>query len=177
MAALGPPKIRRCRVRRHPRHLFSICLTRSRISLFQFFDRQGKPIEQGCSRTPSTCHFAHPSDPEWRKLPTDSPTLVAHSDSHRRSAAESSPRRSSPPSSSPSYGRERGRTLSNDHHRGSSESSLRRRRTPPRGSSSHHSVRSPVLPSRSPRLDDSPPRRAGPSNVSRYGPPLPRSSP
>jgi len=178
MSAFGPPKSRRCRVRRRPQHLFSICLTRSRMSLSQFFDRQGIPVEQGCPRTASTCHFVHPTDFEWRKLPNDSPTSVTHSDSHWRSAAGSSPRRSSPPSSSSNYGRERGRTISGDHHRGSSETSLRRRlTTPPRGSSAHHPIRSPVFPSRSPRRDDSPPRRSGPSNFTRDGPLLPRSSP
>lgn len=114
-------------------------------------------------RRSSTCHFIHPSDPEW-------------SDSdNRRSARDYSPRRS--PASSSSYqGYETRRSPSTDRQRAAPESALKRRRTPPRGSSVHYPDRKPDHQPRSPRRGDSPPRGRGSFSTTGDDRPLPHPS-
>ena len=113
-------------------------------------------------RRSSTCHFIHPSDPEW---------------SDRRSTRDSSPRRS-PASSSSYHGYERRRSRSTDRQRTAPESDPKRRRTPPRGSSGHYrdSDRKPDHQPRSPRRGESPPRDRSSFSTTRDVRPLPHRS-
>lgn len=123
---LGPPKARLC----------------------HFFDNRGHRIslhgEYGCPRSASSCHFVHPSDPEWE-------TIV------RRETRRFSDDHSARPSpASPSRGRERRRSTSFDRVPTSPRRGTVRIRTPVRRQPS----------SRSPRRDDPPHDR----DV-RHGPP------
>ncbi|KAH9063427.1 hypothetical protein EDB87DRAFT_1681478 [Lactarius vividus] len=112
-----------------------------------FFDIRGHRVHQhgefGCPRTSTTCHFVHPSDPEWESVVRGEGRRFSDDHSARRSPG------------SPPRGRDRRRSPSLDRQR--SALSPRRQRTPPRGSVR---VRSPVRrhdSSRSPRRDDHPP--------------------
>ena len=117
--------------------------------LCQYFDNRGHRItlhgEHGCPRSPSSCHFVHPTDPEWEYLVRRDTRRFSDDHSARRSPA------------SPTRGRDRRRSPSFD----------RVPTSPRRGSGVH--IRSPVRrrpSSRSPRRDDPPHDR----DV-RYGPP------
>jgi len=132
---------------------------------WQYFDSEGKRISGGgeyigCPRRASTCHFIHPSDPEWTTGPS-SPSLLSRIDNWRSTGRSSPPR--SPASSSASFqGHERRASLSIDRHAVPADSSFQRRRSPPRWSSTHHSDRSPLLIPRSPRRGASPSRDGRP---------------
>jgi hypothetical protein len=147
----------------------------------QFFDSEGNRIsrgsEYGCPRRATTCHFIHPSDPEWDTTAPASSSLLSRIDS-RRSPGKSSSPRSPTPSSAPFHGRERRASFSIDRHAAPADSSPKRRRSPPRHGwgSAHHSDRDPVLVPRSPRRGVSPPRdgRSSSTTTTRDGWPLPR---